>query len=86
LVDRIFNVDPGDVLTARIAIVVVGVTTALNFLGSVPNCAVYAAGRSDRGTSVLVLTNLGVAGGQIAIALAGGGVVGSSSSSRSDLP
>jgi O-antigen/teichoic acid export membrane protein len=76
LVDRIFNVDPGDVLTARIAIVVVGVTTALNFLASVPNCAVYAAGRSDRGTSVLVLTNLGVAAGQIAIALAGGGVVG----------
>ena len=76
LVERIFNVDPGDVLTARIAIVVVGVTTALNFLGSVPNCAVYAAGRSDRTTSVLVLANLGVAGGQIAIALVGGGVVG----------
>jgi O-antigen/teichoic acid export membrane protein len=76
LVDRFFNIDPGDVLTARLAIVVVGVTTALNFLGSVPNCAVYAAGRSDRGTFVLVLTNLGVAGGQIAIALAGGGVVG----------
>ena len=76
LVDRIFNVEPGDVATARIAIVVVGLTTALNFLGSVPNCAVYAAGRSDRVTSLLVLTSLGVAGGQIAIALAGGGVVG----------
>lgn len=76
LVDRIFNLEPGDVATARIAIVVVGLTTALNFLGSVPNCAIYAAGRSDRVTSLLVLTSLGVAGGQIAIALAGGGVVG----------
>jgi O-antigen/teichoic acid export membrane protein len=75
-VDRIFNVEPGDVMTARVAVVVVGVTTALSFLVSVPSCAVYAAGRSDRLTSVLVLTSLCTAGGQIAVALAGGGVVG----------
>jgi O-antigen/teichoic acid export membrane protein len=75
-VDSIFNVEPGDVVTARIAFVVVGVTTALSFLVSVPSCAVYAAGRSDRVTSLLVVTSLGTAAGQIAVALAGGGVVG----------
>ena len=31
-VDRIFNVEPGDVVTARVALVVVGVTIALTFL------------------------------------------------------
>jgi O-antigen/teichoic acid export membrane protein len=75
-VDRIFNIDPGDVVTARIAIVVVGISTAVTFLVSVPNCAIFAAGRSDRATSVLVLTSLGTAGAQIAVVLAGGGVVG----------
>ena len=28
-VDQIFNVEPGDVVTARVALVVVGLTTAL---------------------------------------------------------
>jgi O-antigen/teichoic acid export membrane protein len=72
----LFNVEPGDVVTARAALVVVGITTALSFLVSVPNCAVYAAGRSDRATAVLVVTSLVTAGGQIAVAVAGGGVVG----------
>jgi O-antigen/teichoic acid export membrane protein len=75
-VDKIFNVEPEDVVTARVAIVVVGLTTAVTFLVSLPNSAVFAAGRSDRVTTVLVLTSLGTAGGQVAVALAGGGVVG----------
>lgn len=75
-VDTIFNVEPADVVTARVAIVVVGLTTAVTFLVSVPYCAVFAAGRSDRLTSLLVLMSLGTAGAQIAVAVAGGGVVG----------
>ncbi len=75
-VSSFLNLGGIDPTVAGTTLVILGVMTALLFLGSVPNAALFGSGRGDRlaqvGIAALILTELG----QILLVLAGAGLEG----------
>jgi O-antigen/teichoic acid export membrane protein len=75
VIGDILNVPPADLPSARVAIALLGVGTAISFVTNVPNAILFGAGRSDRLVLVAVISNAGVQGAQIVVILFGGGLV-----------
>jgi O-antigen/teichoic acid export membrane protein len=72
----VFGVSRGSLPSAQVGLVLMGVFTGFGFLTSIPRASLYGGGRSDRMTVVGIGLAIATQGGQIAVVLLGGGLVG----------
>jgi O-antigen/teichoic acid export membrane protein len=75
-VGDIFHPPSGSHQSAEIALLLIGVFTAAGLFNCVPSAALYGGGRNDRQSLSALAVSLVVQGGQIAVVLGGGGLVG----------
>ena len=73
---EVFGVARHSLPSAQVGLVLMGVFTGFGFLTSVPKASLYGGGRSDRITVIGIGLAIATQGGQIAVVVLGGGLVG----------
>jgi len=72
----VFHLGSTSVLAARIALLLLGMTTAINYLNTIPSALLFGSGRSDVLSLLGMLFGVAAQLGQLVVVLADGGLVG----------